>query len=314
MKAIVTKRYGSVEVLELQTVSKPVIKANEVLVRVHAASVNPVDWKIRSGKLKLMTGLKPPKILGADYAGVVAEVGRQVSNYKIGDHVWGKVNSYKGGAYAEYLKVKEEELAIKPEKLSFEEAASIPNVGLTAYQSLVYEGRLKAGHHVMINGCSGGVGLAGLQIAKALGCEVTGVCSTRNVELEKTMGADHVIDYKKEDVLRHKEAYDIFFDAVASQSFFKARKALKPGGIYVTTVPSFQSEVLGPIVNMISAKKMKKIMVKSSHQDLVVLREIAENGGITPVIEKVYALEQVSDAHRRSESGRVVGKVILKVA
>lgn len=312
MKAIITKRYGSADVLDLQTVSKPVIKTNELLVQVQAASVNPVDWKIRSGKLMIMTGIKPPKILGADYAGIVAEVGSGVSTYKVGDHVWGKVNSYKGGTYAEYLRVKPEDVAVKPEKFSFEEAASIPNVGLTAYQAMVHKGGLKAGQKVMVNGCSGGVGLAGLQIAKALGCEVTGVCSSRNIDLARSMGADHVIDYTKEDVLSRKEAYDIFLDAVASQSFITARRTLKPGGVYITTVPTPLTEV-GPLLNMLSSKKVEKIMVKSSHQDLEALRKIVDNGGLAAVIEKVYPMADVSDAHRRSESGRVVGKLVLKM-
>lgn len=242
MRAIVTTKYGSVEVLEEQEVEKPVTQHNDILIQVYAFSVNPVDWKVRRGDAKLLTGRKPPKILGADYAGMVIEVGKQITNYKMGDAVFGMVNAFKGGTYAEFVKVKEEETCLKPENLSFEEAASLPVVAVTAYQSLVRQGQLKQGDHVLINGCSGGVGLSGVQIAKTLGCKVTGVCSTKNVEVAKKMGVDHVIDYTKEDILK----------------------------------------------------------------------EMAERGKLVPVLEKVYPFEQIQEAHARSETGRVVGKIVIR--
>jgi len=315
VKAIITNAYGSVEVLEIQEVEKPVIQDNEMLIRVHASSVNPVDWKIRKGDAKLLTGRKPPKILGADYSGIVVKVGKDVKNYKIGDAVFGMVHAFKGGTYAEFVKVKEEETCPKPENLSFEEAASLPVVSLTSYQSLVREGQLKRGHHVMVNGCSGGVGLSGVQIAKALGCKVTGVCSTKNIEVAKKMGADNIIDYTREDILKDKEAYDIFFDALANQSFFKAKKTLRPGGAYITTLPSFQSMILAPFINAVSSRKIKKIMVSpgtKSAKDLIIIKEMAERGHLVPVLEKIYPIEEIRDAHAHSETGRVVGKIALK--
>ena len=292
---------------------KPNIQDNEILIQVHAASVNPVDWKVRSGKLKLLTGIKPPGILGGDYAGVVVEVGKKVTNYQIGDEVWGMINAFKGGTYAEYLKVKIKEIGPKPENLNFEEASSIPLAGLTAYQSLVYLGHIKEGNHVIVNGCTGGVGLAGLQIAKALKCKVTGVCSTKNLELAHEIGADDVIDYTKEDILVNKDTYDIFFDAVASQSFDKAKVTLKQNGTYITTLPSFQSLILGPIINIISTKKIKTILVKPSTKDLAVLKEMVESGKLIPVIGKIYPLNKVQEAHAWSETERVVGKLVLKI-
>lgn len=313
MKAIVTNKYGSVDVLEYQEVEKPAIKNDEILVQVHACSVNPVDWKIRRGDVKWLTGRKPPRILGGDYAGVVAEAGKGVRGYKAGDAVWGMVHAFKGGTYAEYVKVKKEEICLKPENLSFEEASSIPLVGLTAYQSLICKGRLKKGDHILVNGCSGGVGLAGLQIAKALECKVTGVCSTSNLQLAQKAGADYVIDYTKEDVFKSKVMYDIFFDAVAKKSFSQAKTILKEGGTYVTTVPSLQSLVLGPFTNMVSTRKVKTIFVKPSTKDLAILKEIVEDGKLVPVVEKVYPLNGVREAHTRSETGRVVGKLVLKV-
>lgn len=313
MRAIVTKKYGSVEVLEHREVERPVIRAEEILVQVVASSVNPVDWKIRRGDARLLTGRKPPRILGCDYAGIVAEVGERVTTYKRGDAVWGMVSALRGGTYAEFVAVKREEIGPKPSNLSFEEAASIPLVGLTAYQSLVYKGRLKQGDHVIINGCSGGVGLAGLQIAKALECRVTGVCSAKNLPLARKRGADEVIDYTKENVLRTAGSCDIFFDAVANQSFFRARTLLKPGGAYVTTVPSFQSMIMGPLINRVSARKVKYVLAKPNTHDLAILKAMVESGKVVPVVEKVYSLDQVREAHTRSETGRVVGKIVLKV-
>jgi len=313
MKAIVTEKYGGVEVLSLQEVKKPVIKDDEILVHVHACSVNPIDWKIRRGNLRILTGIKPPKILGRDYAGIVDEVGSRVTKYKTGDAVWGVVGSLKRGTYAEFVGVKEGEVGPKPENLNFEEASSIPMVGSAAYQALLYSGRLKKGDHILINGCSGGVGIAALQIAKALECKVTGVCSTNNLQLIKKMGADEVIDYTKQDVLKNEGIYDIFFDTVGNKSFFQAKGTIKPGGIYVSTVPSPQSMVLGPLINIFSAKKIKNLFSKANAKDLSILREMVENGKLVPLIEKVYPLDRVQEAHTRSETGRVVGKLVLKV-
>lgn len=313
MKAIVTSEYGGVEVLKPQEVAKPVIKDDEILVQVHACSVNPIDWKVRRGDFKILTGLKPPRILGGDYAGVVAEVGRQVTAHKVGDAVWGFIEAFNRGTYAEFVKVKEAEIGPMPKNLSFAEAASIPLVGLTAYQGLVYVGRLKKGDHILINGCSGGVGLAGVQIAKALECQVTGVCSTKNLQLARKMGADEVIDYTKQDVLKSEEMYDIFFDVVANQSFSQAKITLKPGGIYVRTLPSFESMILGPLLNVFSAKKVKVMDCKARAKDLATLKEMVENGWLVPLVEKVYPFNQVQAAHARSETGRVVGKLVLQM-
>jgi NADPH:quinone reductase-like Zn-dependent oxidoreductase len=314
MKAIVTEKYGGVEVLRRGEVDKPVIKADGILVQVHACSVNPIDWKVRRGDFKILTGIKPPKILGGDYAGIVADVGGRVTQYKPGDAVWGFVEAFNRGTYADFVKVKQEEIGPKPKNLSFEEAASLPTVGLTAYQALVYKGRLKKGDHILINGCSGGVGLAGVQIAKALGCKVTGVCSTKNLQVARNAGVDDVIDYTQQDVLKSAELYDIFFDVVANTSFSQAKLALKPGGIYVRTLPSFESIILAPWINAFSAKKAKILDCKASERDLATLKEMVENGKLVPLIEKVYPLEQVQAAHTRSETGHVVGKLVLKIA
>lgn len=313
MKAIITDNYGGAEVLKLQKVEKPVIKDNEILVQVHACSVNPIDWKIRRGDFKILTGRKPPRILGGDYAGIVTEVGSRVTRYRSGDAVWGVVETFKRGTYADFVKVKAEEIGPKPENLSFEEAASLPLVGLTAYQALVYSGRLKQGDHILVNGASGGVGLAAIQIAKVLGCTVTGVCSANNLSLARKMGADEVIDYTKQNVLNCAGRYDIFFDVVANKSFAQAKGTLKAGGVYVRTLPSFESMIVGPLLNLFRARKVKVMDCKASAKDLTILKEMVENGKLVPRIEKVYPLDQVREAHTRSETGRVVGKLVLKV-
>ncbi|MFH2045527.1 MAG: NAD(P)-dependent alcohol dehydrogenase [Pseudomonadota bacterium] len=313
MKAVVTDKYGTAEVLKYQEAEIPVVKEDEILVQVHASSVNPVDWKIRKGMMKFITGIKPPKILGGDYSGIVVETGNNIKGYNKGDAVWGSVNSMKGGAYAKFLKAKNNEIGLKPQNLDFLEAASIPVVGLTAYQSLVYKGGLKAGDHIIINGCSGGVGFAGLQIAKAFNCRVTGVCSTKNIELVKKMGADEVIDYRKEDVFKNKGIYDIFFDTVGNISFSQAKAALKPKGSYVTPVPGFKIMLSWLIANLTGFKKIKIVFAKLNAMDLNKLKELAENNKLHPVIEKVYSLDQIREAHIRSETGRVAGKLVLKI-
>jgi NADPH:quinone reductase-like Zn-dependent oxidoreductase len=223
------------------------------------------------------------------------------------------VETFKRGTYAEFVKVKAEEIGPMPKNLSFEEAASLPLVGLTAYQALVYAGRLKKGHHILVNGCSGGVGLAVIQIAKALGCKVTGVCSTNNLQLARKMGADEVIDYTKQDVLKCLGIYDIFFDIVANKSFSQAKRTLKPGGIYIRTLPSFESMIAGPLLNLFRAKKVKVMDCKASAKNLAILKKMVEDGKLVPRIEKVYPLDQVHAAHTRSETGHVVGKLVLKV-
>jgi NADPH:quinone reductase-like Zn-dependent oxidoreductase len=314
MKAIVTKNYGEADVMEYSDINKPKIHNEEILVKVHASSVNPIDWKIRKGAFKLLTGRRPPQVLGNDFAGIVVEVGQTISKYQKGDKVWGFVESFDRGTYAEYVNVKEHEVGRMPDSLSFEEAASLPTVGLTAYQVLVRLAKIKQEDHILINGCSGGVGLTALQIAKSIGCEVTGVASTKNLDLIKRMGADHVIDYTSEDVLGAEETYDLFFDVVANQTFFQVRHTLKPGGMYVPTLPSFQSMGLGPLINLFFSQKVKVFDCKASSDDLNALKGMVEAGALKPIIEIIYPLQQVRLAHARSERGHVVGKLVLTIA
>ena len=237
MKAIVIRGYGAAEVLQYEDVEKPKIQPEQLLVKVHASSVNPIDWKTRKGMLSILTGNKFPLILGFDVAGEVVEVGSQVTRFKVGDAIYGST-SFPGGAYAELAVVTESLAAPKPKNMSYEEAATVPLAALTALQALRDLGNIKSGQTVLINGASGGVGVFAVQIAKALGAEVTGVCSSKNLDLVKSLNADLVIDYTQQDFTQGNVQYDMIFDAVAKRSFSDSRKVLKPNGVYVSTLPT----------------------------------------------------------------------------
>ena len=310
MKAIITTKYGKPKSMCLSSIAQPKISASEILVKIHACSVNPVDWKIRSGKLKIKTGPKPPKILGSDFAGEIIEVGKKISQYKKDQKVWGKVDSFKGGAYAEFIKVKPQNITHMPTNLSFQQAASIPNTGLTAYQALINKANIKKDMKVLINGASGGVGIMALQIAKAQGCHVTAVCSGKNTELVKSLGADVVIDYTKESIFK-RGYYHIFFDCVSNQSLFKARKIIIKGGTYIRTTPSLETTLGFIPLKLLLGKSSKHIMVQPNHHDLKQLKILVESKKLVPIIDQTLPLEQVHQAHQLSESGRVAGKIVM---
>jgi len=312
MKAAYIENYGNADVLHVDELPKPNISNDELLIRVNYTSVNPVDWKVRKGMLRWLPGQKLPKILGGDIAGIVENVGKNVKEFKLNDKVYGLISAAKGGAYAEYAIAKPHQIAIIPQNISYKEAATIPLAALTAYQSLAHLSDLKAGQNVIVNGCSGGVGHFAVQIAKAIGALVVGVCSTKNIDFANELGADEVIDYTKGDILSSGKKYDIFFDAVAYQSFGKVKRYLNRNGKYVTTLPSV-STILNPIVGIFSSKKAKMISVKSVPEDLRFLSELVKSNKLKPTIDKTYALNDIRDAHRYSETGRVVGKLAVSI-
>jgi len=315
MKAVITKEYGSVDVLSLESVDQPAINENEILVEVRAASVNPLDWRIRTGEMKIMTGKRPPKILGSDYSGVVSEIGKNITSYKKGDEVFGMIDiiKVKEGTYAEFVKVKENDICIKPNNSSFEEAASIPLVSLTAYIALSNIAKVKRGSSVLVNGCAGGVGSAAVQIAKALGCKTTGVCSTKNIDFARKIGADDVIDYKKDNVLGKTEVYDAIFDTVGNLAFSKSKRILKPGGIYVTTAVTLPAMIFTPITNVFRSKKFKLVMVKPDSNILSTIKQMVEDEKIKGQISKIFGIEQIKEAHEMSQNGGFSGKLVLKM-
>ncbi|MDZ8054622.1 MAG: NAD(P)-dependent alcohol dehydrogenase [Aulosira sp. ZfuVER01] len=310
MKAVVIRRYGSAEVLQYEDVEQPKIKPDQILVKIHASSVNPVDWKIRQGMLQLLTGYNFPMILGFDLAGEVVEVGASVRRFQPGDAIYGST-ALPGGAYAEFAAIPENLAAPKPTNLSYEEAAVVPLAALTALQALRDQGNIQAGQSVLINGAAGGVGIFAVQIAKALGTEVTGVCSTKNVDLVKSLGADRVIDYKQQDFTQETGQYDIIFDAVGKRSPSECKRVLKPNGVYITTLPSAESFVQSILTTFLPGQKVKFILEKPNTKDLLYLKELIEAGKIRVVIHRTYPLSELAAAHTESETERAVGKIAI---
>jgi NADPH:quinone reductase-like Zn-dependent oxidoreductase len=313
MKAVIFNRYGGNEVVEIKDKPKPICEPDEVLIKVHAASINPVDWKVRYGHVRIITGIQFPKTLGNECAGEVAEVGGRVKKYKEGDPVIGWPSVRRLGAFAEYACAGEAATFSKSQNISFEQATCMPIAGLTALQALRDKGRLASGKKVLINGASGGVGHFAVQIAKIFGAEVTGVCSGANVEFVKSLGADKVIDYTKEDFAKGSSRYDIIFDAVAKRSFGECKKILAPNGIYVSTLPSAAILLSQYVTGSITGKKALTVWVKPNEADLQWMTSRIEAGKIKVVIDKVYPLEQAKEALAYSETGKARGKIVLKV-
>jgi NADPH:quinone reductase-like Zn-dependent oxidoreductase len=321
MKAVVIHQYGDSTVLQLEEVAKPLIKtdstnpklSNRVLIKVHATTVNPIDWKIRSGKFRLMPGNKLPLILGFDVCGEVVEVGTGVTRFEIGDRVYGTVG-LPGGADAEYTTAVADWLAIAPANLTDEAAAAVPGSALTALQALRNVAQLQAGQSVLINGASGGVGSFAVQIGKVLGAEVTGVCSTQHLELVKSLGADLTIDYTQVDFTEARSRYDIIFDAVAKRSFTECQPALKPHGTYITTLPSGKLILQRILTAIFPGKKVKFVIQTPSGEDLVYLKELLEAGKIRVIVDRVYPLTELAAAHQYSESGHAAGKIVIAIA
>ncbi|WP_193195418.1 NAD(P)-dependent alcohol dehydrogenase [Nostoc sp. MG11] len=313
MKAVVIRRYGSPEVLQYEDVEQPKIKPEQLLVKVHASSVNPIDWKIRKGMLSLLTGNKFPMILGFDLAGEVIAVGSQVTRFQPGDSIYGSTG-FPGGAYAEFAAVSENLVAPKPTNLTYEEAAVVPLAALTALQALRDQGNIQAGQAVLVNGAAGGVGIFAVQIAKALGTQVTGVCSTKNLDFVKSLGADHLIDYTRQDFTEGIAQYDIVFDVVGKRSLSTSKRVLKPNGIYITTLPTPEIFVQGILTAFIPGQKAKFIIERPNTQDLVYLKDLIEAGKIQVVIDRTYPLAELAAAHTCSETERAVGKIAIAVA
>ncbi|MFN8481509.1 MAG: NAD(P)-dependent alcohol dehydrogenase [Anaerolineae bacterium] len=323
MKAVVYTQYGPPDVLHLEEVAKPSPQDGEALVKVYAASVNAADWHLLTADIFLVRvmvgGLRTPKhtILGADIAGVVEAVGAGVKQFRPGDEVYGDIALYGFGGFAEYVAVAERAIAPKPSNLSFEEAAAVPLAAVTALQGLRDQGHIQAGQKVLINGASGGVGTFAVQIAKAFGAEVTAVCSPRNVEQARAIGADHVIDYTKEDFTRSGQQYDLIFAANGARSISDYRRALAPKGIYVMaggqSSQMFQALLLGPLMSIGSDRKMGGLSAKTNQADLLAVKELIEASKVKPVIDKRFPLAQVPDAMRYLGDGHARGKVVITV-
>ena len=323
MKAIMYTHYGSPDVLQSKEVPTPIPQENEVLIKVRAASVNPADWHLLRADpfpARLYAGLLKPKhtILGADVAGVVETVGANVKQFKPGDEVFGDLFACGGGAFAEYACAQENAVALKPAALSFEEAAAVPLAAITALQGLRNKGHIAPKEKVLINGASGGVGTFAVQIAKYFGAEVTGVCSTKNLELVRSLGADFVIDYTKEDFTAKAPRYDLIFACNGYHPISHYKRALSPKGRYVMAGGSgaqmAEAIFFGPFASITGGKKMGSMAAKSNQQDLLFVKELLETGKMKPIIDRRYPLEEVAQAIRYLEKGHARGKVIITVA
>jgi NADPH:quinone reductase-like Zn-dependent oxidoreductase len=322
VQAIVQREYGMpAEVLELREIDEPVVGDGDVRVRVRAASVNPLDWHLVTGTpyiARLEAGLQSPKRTtpGADVAGRVEAVGKNVTALRPGDEVFGEVK----GAFAEYVCVPEDGVVAKPVNLTFEEAAAVPVAGLTALQGLRDKGRIQPGHKVLIMGASGGVGTFAVQIAKAFGADVTGVCSTRNADMVRSIGADHVIDYTQEDVARSGSRYDVVLDAVGTHSVSECRSLVEQDGTYVL-VGGPKGRWLGPVPHMVAVlvasklggPRMVGMLAKQTTEDLLTLKRLIESGDVRPVIGGTYPLSEVPGAIMRQGRGHAQGKTVITV-
>lgn len=322
MNAVTYHKYGSPNVLEFETVAKPIPKDDEVLIKIHAAGTNAADWRLLRATpffTRFVTGLLKPKnpILGADVAGVVEAVGPNATQFQRGEAVFGTLTSQRGGGFAEYASGSETLLAAKPATLSFVEAAALPMAAGTALQGLRDVGQIQAGQNVLIHGASGGVGSFAVQIAKYYGATVTAVCSTAKVELAHSLGADRVIDYTREDFAQNGQQYDLIFASNGNRTLSDYERALTPTGIFVVAGGSmsqlFKTILLGPLKSKSGGKRFRDVMEKPNQADLIVMKELAEAGHITPVIDCCYPLNQVPEAIRYLEAGHARGKVVITV-
>jgi NADPH:quinone reductase-like Zn-dependent oxidoreductase len=317
MKAIVYTKYGGPGVLQIKEVEKPFPKDDEVLIKVHAVSINDWDLGLLHGDFinRILNGIRKPKrtILGSDIAGRIEAVGKNISKFKIGDEVYGDLSGRWGG-FAEYVCAPEKALALKPAAMSFEEAASIPQAAMLAVQGLIDKGKIHAGQKLLINGAGGGVGTFGVQIAKLYGLEITGVDSTAKLDMLRSIGFDHVIDYTQEDFTKNGQHYDLILDAKTNRSMFDYSRALSPNGIYVTVGGSIsrllQALFLGPWISMINKKHIRIVSLKTN-KDLIFMNELFETGKVKPVIDGPYKLGEFHEAFRIFDKAEHKGKVVI---
>ena len=323
MKAIIAPKYGGPEVLELKEVDKPSPKPNEVLVKIHAASLNAADFEILRGawSARFLSPLKPKhKIPGSDVAGVVEEVGEEVTKLQVGDVIVGDLFMHGHGAFAEYVCAPEKAFTLKSTPMSFEEAATYPQAAIIALQALRGKKQIESGHKVLVNGGGGGMGTFAIQIAKYYGAEVTGVDSARKLEMMQSIGADHVIDYEKEDFTKRGDNYDIILDTVAKRSLSEYKRILNPGGLFVMLGGSrsaiFQAAFLGPIYSRGGEKHLGLNLWGTGYngEDMQFLEELYEAGKVVPIIDKRYSLNKVPEAFQYLEAGLALGKVVIDVS
>jgi len=314
MKAAVLDNFGDAKELKIRDIDKPEPAAGQLLVKVQATNVNPIDWKIREGWMAMRYGEEFPMILGWDCSGVVEAIGDGVAGFKVGDEVFARSDVGTGKCYAEYAVINTSTAVHKPKTLSHQEAGAIPLTGLTAINSLINCAKVKSGQRVLIIGGSGGVGTLAIQIAKNLGAHVTAVCSTNNVALVKSLGADQVIDYTLADPLSCDEPYDVIYDTVCAHEYEKARQSLKESGVFLTLSPAPGVDFFIPGQTELEAGKGYFIAWTPAAADLQILADWADSGQLKVIIDSVYTLDEIQAAHLRSQTERCVGKIVINVA
>lgn len=323
MKAIMYENYGTPDVLQLREIDKPKPKANEVLIKVHTASINAADWHLLTADIFLVRftmGLFKPKfnILGSDVTGTVEAIGTDARQFKVGDEVFGDIFLQGSGSLAEYALAPESALTWKPSKLPFEEAAAAPLAAITALQGLRDEGQIQPGQKVLIQGASGGVGTFAVQIAKSFGAEVTAVCSPQNVEMVRSLGADHVINYTKEDFTKSGVRYDLILAANGYHPIAAYKRALTPQGVYVMAggkfKQMFETMLLGSLMSEKNGRKLKLLSAKSNQKDLLTIKELLETNRIKSVIDRRYPLQEAAEALRYLGAGHARGKIVITVS
>jgi NADPH:quinone reductase-like Zn-dependent oxidoreductase len=320
MKAIVYHEYGSPDVLKLEEVQKPTPADDQLLIKVYAASINRSDWEGLTGKplYARIGGLIRPnnKIPGSDIAGTVEAVGKDVKQFKPGDEIFGLLLNY-GGGFAEYACKSDKALALKPAGMTFEEAAAIPQAAFIALQGIREKGKVQPGQKVLINGAGGGTGTFAIQLAKLAGAEVTGVDNTEKLDFMRSLGADHVIDYTKEDFTKNGQQYDLILDVIANRSIFAYKRALKPNGRYFmaggSVATMFQTLLLGPLIRRITSRNIKLLLVQTESKDLIYMNELIESGKVKLVIDRRYPLSETAEALRYLGEGHAKGKVVISV-
>jgi NADPH:quinone reductase-like Zn-dependent oxidoreductase len=310
MQAIYLFRYGGPEVLELGQVPDPMPLTNEVLVRVHATALNPLDLELRKGRMRWLTGNKLPVVPGYDFAGVIEELGPGVKSWRKGEAVYGMTRTRRAGAYAELLTIKAVELGRMPAGLTFAEAAAMPLAALTALQALRDLARLQPGQSVLINGASGGVGVFAVQLARAMGARVVAICSHRNQEMVEALGAHEVVDYTQTNYLKLSERFDLFFDVYGNQSYRSTRHMLLPDGQYISTIPS-PVNFLWQGLTAFNRRRARVVVVRGNLPDLTYLRQLVEEGKLQPVVDRIHPLAEAAEAQRYLHTRRAKGKVVL---
>jgi NADPH:quinone reductase-like Zn-dependent oxidoreductase len=312
MKAEAFNQFGGIEVLTSVEIPKPMPKDDEVLVKVKAVSINPLDWKIRKGEMKLMTGSKFPKLMGIDFSGVVAEIGANVNDFRVGDAVFGAVNGMKGGALSEYVAIKTTSIWKKPVNIDFAQAAAIPVVGAGAYMALVNLGKIKPGQSVLLNGATGGVGMFAIQIAKRQKAHVTTVSNTEGLVFAQQWGADVALDYTKTDIRTYPQTFDLIFDLSGKLPFKVAEPLLAAHGIYINPVPEPIDILKTAVTNLFTAKKNKVLMSNPSAESMNYLSAAVEQG-LQIEIGKKFSFDDVQNAYRYVEQGGIIGKAVIEI-